>query len=242
MLLLGRFEGMNGQIEIFEYLRDGTRAYFEEGVRQSQAAPNGKSVFTYIKIMESFLEFAENVLILGCGGGNLATHLTRLGKRTTVADINPLSFVIAQRFFGLPDDVTCIVSDFRDYVRDCRHTYDAIAIDVGGPGFSFAREFDEWTCNAIRSRLVPKGRIVMNSLASHDMDTVPDHIADRLSGSELNSWIIDEPGVRDRNAVIACLPEKTLTTRVSLKHVLRVSDEKWVIRRPRHPRCDPTIG
>ncbi|MDE1936498.1 spermidine synthase, partial [Bradyrhizobium sp.] len=210
MLLLGRFQGENGQIEVVEYLRDGTRAYFEEGVRQSQANRDGESVFTYIKLMETFLEPASNVLMLGCGGGNLATRLRRLGKRTTIVDINPLSFVIARRFFGLPPDIGCVVSDFRSYVRDCRETYDAIAIDVGGPGFSFVTEFDRWTCATIRERLVPQGRIVMNALVAHDIDPLPDQIATLLSGTELTSWIVDEPGIEQRNAVIACLPEKML--------------------------------
>jgi predicted membrane-bound spermidine synthase len=242
MLLLGRFQGKNGQIDVVECSRDGTRVYFEEGVRQSQAAPNGESVFTYLKIMETFLDPAANVLILGCGGGNLATRLTRLGKHATVVDINPLSFVIARRFFGLPRDISCITSDFRSYVRDCRSTYDAIAIDVGGPGFSFATEFDEWTCDAIRSRLAPAGRVVMNALVSHDIDPNADRIAARLSGNELHSWVVDEPGAGDRNAIIACLPEKVLPGRAALMRVLKASDENWVVRRSRIRKCDLAIG
>lgn len=242
MLLLGRFEGKNGLIEVVECSRDGTRVYFEEGVRQSQATPSGESVFTYVKIMETFLEQAENVLILGCGGGNLATRLTRLGKRTTVVDVNPLSFVIARRFFGLPDDIPCVTSDFRSYVRDCRSTFDAIAIDVGGPGFSFAIEFDNWTCDAIRARLAPGGCMVMNALVAHDIDPIADQIAGGLSGSELNSWIVDEPGVEERNAIIACLPEKVPAVRPALMRVVRSTDEKWIVRRSRLRKHDLAVG
>lgn len=238
MLLLGRFQGKNGQIDVVECSHDGTRVYFEEGVRQSQATPNGESVFTYIKIMETFLDRPTNVLILGCGGGNLATRLTRLGKHTTVVDINPLSFTIARRFFGLPGNTVCITSDFRSYVRDCRSSYDAIAIDVGGPGFSFATEFDEWTCDAIRSRLAPAGRVVMNALVAHDIDPNADRIAVRLSGNELHSWVVDEPGVSDRNAIIACLPEKVLPAPAPLMRVLQASDEKWIVRRSRPRKGD----
>ncbi len=242
MLLLGKFQGKNGQIEVVEYLRDGTRAYFEEGVRQSQATPDGESVFTYVKIMEALLGPASNILMLGCGGGNLATRLSRFGKRTTIVDINPLSFLIAHRFFGLPPDVPCIVSDFRSYVRDCRKTYDAIAIDVGGPRFSFVTEFDEWTCDTIRERLVARGRMVMNALVAHDIDPLPDQIAARLCGPELTSWIVDEPGIEQRNAVIACLPEKMLTERAALRRILKATEETWKIRRPRLRKRDLAIG
>ncbi|HEX9591097.1 MAG TPA: class I SAM-dependent methyltransferase, partial [Bradyrhizobium sp.] len=170
MRLLGRYQGRNGAIEIVECLGDGTRIYFEEGVRQSQATPDGESVFTYVKLMDELLYRAKNILVLGCGGGNLPTRLARLGKRLTIVDNNPISFVIAHKFFGLPDDLPCVVSDFRRFVYQDDTLYDGIAIDVGGPGFEFNDEFDLDTCDAIRARLVPGGRIVMNVTVSNDID------------------------------------------------------------------------
>ena len=181
MRLLGRYQGRNGQIEIVECSWDGTRVYFEEGVRQSQATPDGESVFTYVKIMDELLSRSEHILVLGCGGGNLATRLSRLGKRLTIVDINPISFVLAHRYFDLPDDLPCIVSDFRKFVFDDRAYYDGIAIDVGGPGFRFTEEFDAETCDAIRARLAPGGRIVMNVMVADDIDPTPDRIAVKLA-------------------------------------------------------------
>ena len=78
--LLGRYQGKSGEIEIVECSWDGTRIYFEEGVRQSQATPDGESVFTYVKLMDELLHRSTSILVLGCGGGNLATRLARLGK------------------------------------------------------------------------------------------------------------------------------------------------------------------
>src|SRR5664279_6055883 len=93
MRLLGRYQGRSGEIEIVECSWDGTRIYFEQGVRQSQATPDGESVFTYVKLMDELLSRSTNILVLGCGGGNLATRLARLGKRLTIVDSNPISFV-----------------------------------------------------------------------------------------------------------------------------------------------------
>jgi len=167
--LLGRYQGRNGAIEIVECSADGTRIYFEEGIRQSQATPDGESVFSYVKLMDELLHRATNILVLGCGGGNLATRLARLGKRLTIVDNNPISFVIAQRYFGLPDGLPLMVSDFRKFILDDDLLYDAIAIDVGGPDFRFDDEFDVETCNAVRARLTPGGRIVMNVLVANDI-------------------------------------------------------------------------
>ena len=164
--MLGRYQGRNGAIEIVECSADGTRIYFEEGVRQSQAPPDGESVFSYVKLMDELLQHATNILVLGCGGGNLATRLARLGKTLTIVDNNPVSFLIAQRYFALPDGLPLMVSDFRKFILDDDLLYDGIAIDVGGPDFRFDEEFDAETCDAIRARLTPSGRIVMNVLVA----------------------------------------------------------------------------
>lgn len=229
--MLGRYRGRNGAIEIVECSADGTRIYFEEGIRQSQATPDGESVFSYVRLMDELLHRATNILVLGCGGGNLATRLARLGKKLTIVDNNPISFVIAQRYFGLPDGLPLMVSDFRKFVLDDDLLYDGI--DVGGPDFRFDDEFDVETCDAIRARLTPGGRIVMNVLVANDIDPVPDRIAAGLAGDRLGTWIIDEQGVEDRNAIIACVPEKQLNARPALAEVMQNSLERWSIRRGR---------
>ena len=240
--LLGRYQGKNGQIDIVECSWDGTRVYFEEGIRQSQATPDGESVFTYVKLMDELLSRSEQVLVLGCGGGNLATRLSRLGKRLTIVDSNPISFVLAHRYFDLPDELPCIVSDFRKFVFDDRAYYDGIAIDVGGPGFHFTEEFDAETCEAIRARLAPGGRIVMNVIVANDIDPTPDRIAARLAGEQLRTWIVDEQFIEDRNAVIACIPEKTLGSRAALDRAMHHSHERWAIRRGRSRSQDLACG
>jgi len=240
--LLGRYQGRNGQIEIVECSWDGTRVYFEEGVRQSQATPDGESVFTYVKLMDELLSRSNNVLVLGCGGGNLATRLARRGKKLTIVDNNPISFVIAHEYFELPENLPCIVSDFRKFVFDDRAYYDGIAIDVGGPGFRFKDEFNIETCQAINARLAPGGRIVMNVLVSNDIDPIPDRIAARLAGENLRTWIVDEQGIEDRNAVIACVPEKNLGSRAALNQAMHHHYERWAIRRGRLRGRDLSCG
>jgi SAM-dependent methyltransferase len=192
--------------------------------------------------MDELLYRSKSILILGCGGGNLATRLAGLGKRLTIVDNNPISFVIAHKFFGLPDDLQCMVSDFRKFIYADDTLYDGIAIDVGGPGFQFDDEFDVETCNAIRARLAPGGRIVMNVTVMNDIDPNPDRIAARLAGESLRVWIVDEQGIEDRNAIIACLPERQLNARPALHDVLHGNLERWSIRRGRLHRRDLACG
>src|SRR4051812_17044633 len=89
------------------------------------------------------------------------------------------------------------------------------------------------TCDAIRARLAPGGRIVMNVLVANDIDPIPDRIAARLAGDRLRVWIVDEQGLQDRNAIIACVPERQLNLRAGLTEVLQNTPERWSIRRGR---------
>lgn len=239
MRLLGRYQGKCGQIEVVEFRKDGSRLYFEEGVHQSKAAPDGESHYTYVKLMDALLAPAMNVLVLGCGGGTLGTMLFRQGKRVMMVDHNPISFAIARRFFALPAGVSCIVSDFREFLLKSTVQFDGIAVDVGGPGFSFDEEFDLRTCRAVRAALARNGRIAMNMMADHDFDPAPDRIATRLSGGILHAQIFDEPGVPSRNAVIACVPERRLGEEGRLRAlILRNENEAWLVRKPRPRQAD----
>jgi len=74
---------------------------FEEGREAEPATPDGESIFTYVKLMDELFVPVEMHTYSGCGGGNLATRLAGLGKRLTIVDNNPISFVIAHKFFGL---------------------------------------------------------------------------------------------------------------------------------------------
>ena len=150
--------------------------------------------------------------------------------------------MIAQKYFALPDDLLCIVSDFRKFVFEDAALYDGIAIDIGGPGFLFNDEFDAETCEAIRARLAPGGRIVMNVTVPNDIDPTPDRIAARLAGEGLRVWIVDEQGIEDRNAIIACLPERQLNARPALQEVMENTRERWSIRRGRLRSQDLACG
>lgn len=233
MRLIGRFQGKYGRIDIVEKKADGTRLYVEEGFLQSQATSHGDTPFQYIRLMVGILHQASNVLLLGCGGGTLATQLARVGKRVRVVDRNPLSFQIAQRFFGMPEDIPCMTADFLSFLHETSDTYDAIAIDVSGPGFAINKTFDSITCDLIRSKLTTTGRIVMNTTAESDIDPWPDRIAARLAGEDRTSWLFDHPGEGERNIIIACRPENTFRSAKRLADDATIDEQPWTCRRAR---------
>jgi spermidine synthase len=233
MRLLGRYKGQFGAIDIVERLDDGARLYLEEGIYQSQATGDGELPFAYVRLMAGILSRATNVLLLGCGGGTLATMMVRDGKGVTVVDRNPISFQIAERFFGMPPGVTCVCADFRDFLRECQFRFDGIGIDISGPGFDAAASFDPATCTLVRARLSDRGRIAMNVSAASDVDPAPDRIAALLAGNTLRAWIFDHPGRGERNAILACRPERSFKERDLLGTAETPDEDAWVCRRTR---------
>src|ERR1700682_5973755 len=126
--ILGKYKGKLGEIAIWESEQTGDRLYREGELFQSQSSASGESRLPYVKMMEAFLSDANSVLLLGCGGGNLATMLARQGKSVTVVDHNPVSFDLAKRFFGLAEGSSLRVLDHlrvdRERMKrrqDCQH-------------------------------------------------------------------------------------------------------------------------
>ncbi len=230
MKVIGRFQGMLGEITLLESEITGDRVYLEGEIFQSESSPTGMSRFPYVRMFENFLEPAQSVLLLGCGGGNLATMLTRTGKKVVVVDCNPESFEIARNYFGMPAEVVCVTADFRDYLAICRDTFDAIGIDVGGPGFAYETQFDEATCDALLARIRPGGRAVLNILVGGDFDGAPDVIGSKLSNHGFQAWILDQPGGPNRNLVIAVAPRSTGPALDRVKNELRLLNPMWALR------------
>src|ERR1700749_1188292 len=103
--------------------RTGKVSYWQKEYHQSAADSAGVSTADYIHAMYYFLPQAKSrdVLMIGCGGGTLATMLHRSGVAVTVVDIHKLSFDIAREYYHLPAAVPCHVADGIAYLKAHRH-------------------------------------------------------------------------------------------------------------------------
>lgn len=208
MRCLAALDGPRGEIVVLEELDTGARCYFEGGVFQSHATRHGISLFAYVHLIARIVRKAENVLVVGCAAGSLATMLHHAGKRVTLIDNNPLSFDIAHEFFGLPKKVERIVADFREFMLDRQGRFDGVGIDIGAPGMQFEQEFDFDTCRLLRTCLAPGGRIAANIVVNRESGLMPDRILANLVAQDRIGWIYDQPWEVDRNAVIVALPAR----------------------------------
>ncbi|NLH80955.1 MAG: methyltransferase domain-containing protein [Phyllobacteriaceae bacterium] len=208
MRTLTRIESRFGEILVIEDVATGARRYYEGTAFQSHAAADGESCFVYVHIMCALLRRKRRVLLLGCGGGSLATMVARRGAEVTLVDHNPHSFEVARDYFGLPQTVRCVAADFRDFLADEPVSYDAIGVDVGNATFDFQKELDVVTGAAIRGALAPNGVAVINTMVSHDLDPTADLIAVASAGPDRPAWIFDQLGEIERNAIVAIGPTR----------------------------------
>jgi spermidine synthase len=184
----------------------GKVSYWQKEYHQSAADSRGISTADYIHAMYFFLMQAQSkdVLMIGCGGGTLATMLHRSGVRVTVVDLHQMSFDIAHDYFNLPPEVTCHAADGIAYLKAHRHRHDALVLDAFGEG-GMPEAFKQPSFFRLaKSRLVERGGLfLMNVIVDDDEDTTPDTMVRDLRAQWRQVRLLDTDGWVDRNAVIA---------------------------------------
>ncbi|HEY0301316.1 MAG TPA: fused MFS/spermidine synthase, partial [Rhizomicrobium sp.] len=182
----------------------GRVAYLQTGLSQSVADARGVSLAEYIHAMYFYLRRAKarEVLMIGCGGGTLATMLHRAGARVSVVDIDPAAIEIARRYFHLPDAVRCHIGDGRAFLRRDPRRYDAIVLDAYAGG-ALPRQFAaKGFFDSVKAHLKPrKGLFLVNLLTADDADRRADRIAKLMGRTWPQVRLLDAPGWDDRNTV-----------------------------------------
>ena len=183
----------------------GAVSYWRGGGHQSEADENGVSLAEYIHVLYGLIRQAKSrrVLMIGCGGGTLATMLDRAGVKIVMVDIDPASFGIARDYFNLPDHIERHVADGAAFLKRERRRFDAIVLDA----FSGA-EIPEHLLTSrffalVKSRLAARsGLCVLNLIVANDDDPLPHEIGSRLKTVWRNVRLLDRPDWTERNAIL----------------------------------------
>lgn len=205
MILLENVDTPFGNIKIIESSKDGSITYYQGECFQSQVDKKGTSTCAYIHVMKDVVLSAKpaSVLLIGCAGGSLATLLSRAGCQVTMVDINDYAFTLARRYFQLPDDVECVVSDGYAYLSSSDRHFDAIAVDAfSGTGVIPVQMRKKDFFRLSREAMSPSGVIAMNVMTSHDLDMEADRIAQKMEEAGLPVVLYDWSGVQDRNTIV----------------------------------------
>jgi spermidine synthase len=208
---IARIPSEFGEIVVSRNDATGVVRYDQGRTHQSEADGNGVSLVPYIHAIYDLLLQAgcREALVIGCGGGTLATMLHRAGVKVAIVDIDSWSFRLARQYFQLPVAVDCHAVDGAAFLAAGGPAYDGIVLDayVGNrlpPEFA-APSF----LQAVRNRLTAvTGVFIANIHVLDDSDAA----AGRYAAEAANVWplvrLLDTPGEMNRNTlVIAGAPE-----------------------------------
>jgi spermidine synthase len=205
MIPIARIASEFGEIAIFRNEATGVVRYDQGQIHQSEADANGVSLVAYIHgIFDLLLQAGcRNVLMIGCGGGTLATMLHRTGVTVTVADIDSWSFRLARQYFQLPAEVACHAVDGAAFLRAGAQRYDGIVLDAYAanrlPSQFTASEF----LATVHDRLsASSGIFIANIHLLDDGDPAAARYAERMSGAWPEVLLLDTPGGKNRNALL----------------------------------------
>ena len=185
-------------------MRTGAVSYWQGEYFQSRADKNGVSLLNYIHVLFGLLrqKKSRTVLMIGCGGGSLATMLARVGCKVVAVDLNPQAFVLARRHFFLPDEIECRVADGFKFLRSTRRKFDAIVLDAFRGGRVASELLTEDFFALTKKRLRKGGAVFANIHLASDADRAADRVAAQMRASFSNVRILDRQVKKHRNAIV----------------------------------------
>jgi len=185
------------------------RVYFQDGLIQNRMLSDGQSLTFYTYALEALtLSHRPNLrsaLVLGLGAGVVPLRLAARGVDVTAVEIDPASFAVARRFFGLDQSkVRAIQADARTYLRDCAGKYDAIVVDLfhgdGTPEYLITRNFFA----DLRRCIGTRGVVVFNTFADLEFPIGYAHFLTTLRTEfpYVTIYRPDTPGARQLNSFV----------------------------------------
>ena len=191
-----------GRIELVRK-KSGALVYRQRGGNQTTVDAHGVSLDTYIHVLHGLVSQtpARRILMIGCGGGTLATMLARAGRRVTIVDVDPVAFKLARDHFGLARNVACRVADGLAFLQTSRARFDAIVVDafIGEdiPAQFLGAEFSR----AARRCLRPNGVLFVKVCLGRGERTA-DELALMLLRDRWSARLLDRHRSSERNAIV----------------------------------------
>jgi spermidine synthase len=183
----------------------GAVSYWRGGGHQSEADENGVSLAEYIHLLYGLLHQAKaaHVLMIGGGGGTLATMLDRAGVKTVIVDVDPSAFEIARDYFHLPEHIERHAADGAQFLKKEKRRFDAIVLDAFSGAEIPAHLVTSGFFALVKSRLAARGGLcLVNLIVPDDDDPLPHEIGSRMGTVWRNVRLLDRPDWTERNAVL----------------------------------------
>ena len=182
----------------------GAVSYWQGGAQQSEADADGVSLAEYNHAMFGLMRQAgaRRVLMIGLGGGTLATMLHRAGAKVVAVEIDPAIVGLARACFAMPDEIEIHVGDGAAFLRRETRRFDAIVLDAYRGAEMPRHLITPAFFRSVKARLKPGGIVLLNLIVGDDGDPLPHVIAEHMRSAWRNVRLLDRPGWVQRNAIL----------------------------------------
>lgn len=203
MITIADVETDHGPVSVLRNRRTGAIVYWQ-GSYQSEADHRGVSTAAYVHALYGLLRQRDcrDVLLIGCGGGTLATMLSAHGTGVLVIDVNAWAFTLARQYFAMPSAIECEVGDGRAYLEATSRSFDAIVLDAYDQGRIPSHFCDPSFAEIVARCLKPGGLFLANVFLPHDLDDTADRLAKTFQDSWSRVRVLDQSNSSCRNAVV----------------------------------------
>ncbi|HEY5083722.1 MAG TPA: fused MFS/spermidine synthase, partial [Rhizomicrobium sp.] len=163
----------------------------------------GVSLAPYVHALFELLrqKRLRRVLIIGCGGGSLATMLSREGISVTLLDVDPRAFAIARRYFHMPASVECHLIDGARFLRRNSARYDAIVLDAFVEGRIPSHFLTPNFHRLAKARLRRGGVVLVNMVIRGDDDPLFATMARGMTPVWRYTRLLDVKSFSNRNVI-----------------------------------------
>lgn len=122
--------------------------------------------FTYVYRVADALDTlaqGKKVLLLGLGGGSVATHLTKKGYQVEVCELDERIVEVARKYFHLDPSVRITVDDARHFLNVSDNKYDIVIFDTFKGEETPSHVLTRQSLARVRAMLNPGGLVLVNS-------------------------------------------------------------------------------
>jgi spermidine synthase len=135
------------------------------GIHTIRAQPEGYAMHPYAVVTDLaklFFDAPGRLLVLGLGGGSIATSFAADGWRVDAVEIDPAVVRIARDAFALDERVQVHVRDGRRFLAENEGPWDVIVFDAYGSGSIPFHLVTREVFAECRRRLAPGGLLLLN--------------------------------------------------------------------------------
>ena len=167
-----RSEGMLGQIAVFQFAEPDTgdfvRLLMVNQITQTYVCmtdpPVSDANYTHrIATLAGLKPAGAKALLIGMGGGSIATELKNMGFLLDIVELDSRMFSVAKDYFAFdPRGVREFVDDGRHFIRSVTDKYDIVVIDVCNGEIQPNHMFTQESCRELKKILSPDGVILIN--------------------------------------------------------------------------------